>query len=252
MHHEYIDKLSLQDSFLHRLDPRVKILVTLLFIIMVISVPRYEIFTLIPFMLIPAIFLLIADIPLRYVCRHVLYVSPFILSLAIFAPVFDRQPVGEWMGWTITGGWITCGNILFKFVLTVVMTLILVSTTRFNMLLKGLESLRIPQIMIIQLSFLYRYLFVLIEEVQRLKIARECRNFSDAHWKRRLQAVTGMIALLFIRTLERAEAVYLAMVSRGFDGHIRTLTPLKIRVQDFIFTITVFCFLVLIRLYLPE
>jgi cobalt/nickel transport system permease protein len=136
---------------------------------------------------------------------------------------------------------LTMGNILLKFVLTVSSTLFLISTTRFDRLLKGLLQMRIPRIIVMQLSFLYRYLFLLIDEAHRMKTARESRSYGRPTYQLRLQMAGNMIGVLFLKTLERAEKVYAAMVSRGFDGHIPVLTPLRLRLPDYAFVAGTVC-----------
>lgn len=232
MHHEYIDRFSQLDSLIHRLDPRAKLIGTLFYIGVVISIPRYEIWTLIPFLIYPALLIILSQVPLRYIAMHTLIVSPFVLCLVLFAPAFDRNPVGEWNGWIITGGMITMLNIVIKFVATVSMTLVLSSTTRFELLLKGMQKLYIPRIIIMQLSFLYRYLFLLIDEAHRMKMARDARNYGKASFSFRLQTVGNIIGVLFLKTLDRAERVYAAMLARGFVGQIPTLSPLRFRFTD--------------------
>jgi len=235
MHHAYIDKFANLDSPVHKIDPRAKIIATLFFITIVISVPRYEVFTLVPFVLYPAALLLFSGVPVGYVLKHAIFVSPFILSLAIFTPVFDRQVMGELWGITITGGMLTCCNIVIKFFLTVTATLVLSSTTRFDYLLKGIDSLGIPRVIVLQLSFLYRYLFLLVDEAQRLKMARDARNFHKGRLSLRLKAVGGVIGILFLKTLNRGERVYAAMASRGFDGRIRIGSGLAFHIKDAIY-----------------
>jgi len=232
MHHEYIDKFSQLDSPVHRLDPRSKIIGTLFFIGTAISIPRYEVLTLVPFLLYPAFLIVFSGIPVKYLIKHVLIVSPFILFLVIFTPFFDQTPVGEWYGILITSGMLTMLNILLKFIATVSITMILVSTTRFDLLLKGLRRLYVPRIIIIQLSFLYRYLFLLIDEAHRMKMARAARSYGRASIRLRLTSVGNIIGVLFLKTLDRAERVYAAMISRGFDGRIPTLSPLRFRTVD--------------------
>ena len=250
MHHEYIDRFSQLDSPIHRLDPRAKLVGTLFYIGVVISIPRYEIWTLIPFLVYPALLILLSRVPLRYIMMHILVVSPFILCLVLFAPAFDRTPVGEWNGWVITGGMITMINIVIKFIATVSMTLVLSSTTRFELLLKGMQKLYIPRIIIMQLSFLYRYLFLLVDEAHRMKMARDARSYGKASYSLRLQTVGNIIGVLFLKTLDRAERVYAAMLARGFVGQIPTLSPLHFGTSDAGF-ITVSVFMILVFRFFP-
>lgn len=109
-------------------------------------------------------------------------------------------------------------NILFKAYLSVLCMILLVNTTKFCDLLSGLEKLKFPRIITMILSFMYRYIFVIQDELMKMKQAKECRSISRAK-RRDFKAYAFMLGVLFIRSFERAEAVYLAMCSRGFNGN---------------------------------
>ncbi len=236
MHHENIDRFAQGDSLMHRLDPRAKLVTMLFFLFVVISVPRYEVPGLFPFLVYPVLLLTASGIPMGYVAKHILLVSPFIVFLIIFAPIFDRVPVFTWNGITITTGVLAMFNILMKFIITISLTLFLISTTRFDRLLKGLLQMKFPRIIVMQLSFLYRYLFLLIDEAHRMKMARDSRSYGSSPYHLRIRTVGNMIGVLFLKTLERAEKVYAAMMARGFSGEIPVLSPLRFGIKDAVFT----------------
>ncbi len=169
MHHAYIDKFAYQDSLIHRLDSRVKFIVLLIFTAMVISLPRTSFSILICFAVGPFTVLVLGRIPLRFTLKQILLVSPFVLVLALSCPYYDRSDVTVAFGllvWQTTQGWMRCFVIVGKFVVTMLALISLVSTTRFADLLAGLHKLGVPKLLIIQLGFLYRYIFVLIERAQ--------------------------------------------------------------------------------------
>ena len=94
-----------------------------------------------------------------------------------------------------------------------------------------------PRVMVMILSFMYRYIFVLVDEVMHIKQARDSRNFGGKRlWQ--LRTIGNMIGTLFIRSYERGERVYAAMVARGFDGHSRTLDQLNFGQADAYFGIS--------------
>ena len=120
----------------------------------------------------------------------------------------------------------------------------LTSTTKLANLLSGLEQLRMPRMMIMILSFMYRYLFILVDEVMRMKQARDSRSFGGGRlWQ--IRTIGSMVGTLFIRSYERGERVYAAMVARGFDGQIRTLNRLSFEPADTYFGIAFSLVLVL-------
>ncbi|MBM4041292.1 MAG: cobalt ECF transporter T component CbiQ [Planctomycetes bacterium] len=238
MHHNYIDHLAMGDTPAHRLDARAKLVVVIVFTALLVSVPRYEVAALFPYAILPFAWLAFGGVPLGFVAKRLLLVSPFILFVAAFNPLFDAAPVlvrlGPWAFW-VRGGVLSCASVCGKFILTVSILVALVSTTRFHDLLKAMAWFRLPRLFIVVLSFLYRYLFLLVEQVQRMKRARECRAVGPGRLGWSLRSTGGIIGNLFLRTLERGERVHAAMAARGFDGSVKTLTRFRMRAADYAF-----------------
>jgi cobalt/nickel transport system permease protein len=93
---------------------------------------------------------------------------------------------------------------------------------------------------------MYRYVFLIEDELMTMKLAKESRSFGGPalfHAK----AFSNILGSLFIRSYERAEEVYLAMCARGFDGNIRTLSEFKLRPADGVFLFTVALVMLFIR-----
>ena len=109
--------------------------------------------------------------------------------------------------------------------------ILLTSTTPLPHLLLAMEKLKVPQALVMTTSFMYRYIFILEEEVMRMRQARDSRNFGGRRlWQ--IKVVGHMVGTLFIRAYERGERVYAAMLSRGFDGQVRALHCLALRRAD--------------------
>jgi len=245
MHHHYIDRFAYQDSPIHRLDPRAKTIAVIAYSIALISLPRYVLPS--PwYAVFPAVLLLWGGIPLRFVAKHTLLVSPFILFAAVLSPVFDQTPVTVGHA-VVRGGWVTATSLVIRFVLGMGALIGLASTTRFPELLKGLEQMHVPRILITQLRFLYRYLFVLVDEAMHMRRARQARDAGRGPVLGRWRAGGGQIGVLFLRTLESAERMHLAMIGRGYDGTIRLLRPLRWSVADTGFVVLTAAYLFLVR-----
>jgi len=248
--HSFIDQYSDRDSFIHRLDPRTKFITALVFILAVALTPpnRWQAFALYFFLV--AALLLCSRIPITYVLKRSLVIMPFVLMIAIFIPFFKEGEVAGsyniWL-WQVTvthSGLQVLTNILVKSWLSILSLIWLTSTTKLTNLLNGLEYLRMPRVMIMILSFMYRYIFVLVDEVMRMKQARDSRNFGGSRlWQ--LRTIGNMIGTLFIRSYERGERVYAAMLARGFDGQSRTLDRLNFRQADTYFGVSLVLVLIL-------
>jgi cobalt/nickel transport system permease protein len=118
----------------------------------------------------------------------------------------------------------------------------LVSTTRFNDLLTGLQRLGLPKVLVIQLGFLYRYIFVLIDRAHHILQARAGRKLRSLGFKMELRIAAAMVGSLFIRSIDTAERINVAMQARGFDGKWNTLSKLRVRAADYIFVLSVALF----------
>jgi len=85
-----LDRLAAGDSALHRLDPRAKVLATLVFIVSVVSFGRYELSAMIPFFIFPAVLIGLGDLPAGYIMRKIALICPFALVVGMFNPLFDH------------------------------------------------------------------------------------------------------------------------------------------------------------------
>jgi len=240
MHHAYIDKFAYQDSPVHRLDSRVKFIVVIIFTAVVVSLPRTTFSILVCYAIGPFTILVLGKIPLRFALKHILLVSPFILVLALSCPLYDKTPATIAFGpflWQASVGWMRCFTILGKFIVTMLALIALVSTTRFSDLLAGLRRLGLPKLLIIQLGFLYRYIFVLIDRAHHILRARAGRRLRSLGFKPELKIAAAMLGSLLSRSIDTAENINTAMQARGFDGNWRSVSKLQIRRCDLLFAL---------------
>lgn len=226
----YLDRLSYLDTPVHRIDPRAKLITVLVFIFVIVSFGKYEVSMLVPYLVFPVTMAALGEIPFGYLGKKIIIVAPFAVLVGIFNPFFDREVLVVLGGTGISGGWISFISILMRFVLTISTVFILISTTGFMGICMALEKLMAPRIFAVQLLFLYRYIFVLIDEARRMVTARELRSF---HGRGMGIGVAGhMIGHLLLRTIERARRIHLSMLCRGFDGNIHVMRSLRFRMSD--------------------
>jgi len=252
MHHAHIDKFAYQDSLIHRLDCRIKFMVLLVFTAVVISLPRTSPGILTCYAIGPFTILVWAKIPLRFVFKHILLVSPFVVVLALSCPLYDKTPVTVAFGpiiWQSSLGWMRCFTILAKFIVTMSALIALVSTTRFNDLLTGLQRLGVPKLLTVQLGFLYRYIFVLIDRTHRMLRARAGRKLRNLGFKAELKIAAAMLGSLLVRSIDNAEHTNIAMQARGFDGNWRTISKLQIHRADYVFATAAAFFLLVLHFF---
>lgn len=247
MHHHYIDRFAYRDSPIHRLDPRAKIVAVLAYTLVLISLNRYVL----PstwYALFPAVLLLWGGIPILFALKHTLLVSPFIVCVVLFAAIYDHTPINSPFGpGQMRGGLVTAISILIRFLLGMTALIGLASTTRFPELLKGFEKLGMPRLLVTQLRFLYRYLFLLVDQAMHLRQARTARDAGRGPLAWRWRSSAGLVGVLFVRTLEQAERTHLAMVARGYDGTIRLARPLHWHGHDWLFLLATAGYLLVLR-----
>jgi cobalt/nickel transport system permease protein len=145
---------------------------------------------------------LLSRIPPRFLLKRILYLEPFVLGVAGLSLLQ-------------TNGLSIFLSMLVKSTLCLFCMVLLAGSTPFSELLAVLRRLRIPALLITSLALTYRYLFLLQEEMVRMKRARQSRTFVLRR-RQAWQSLATVIALLFIRTSERAERVYNAMCARGW------------------------------------
>jgi cobalt/nickel transport system permease protein len=192
------------DSPIQRLDPRVKTVCVILFVLAVVLTPatRFAAFFLYTALILSVV--LLSDVPLGFVLKRSLIILPFAGMIGLFN-LFYKPPIVFF-------------NVLVKSWLSVLSLITLSSTTDFPTLLKALESLRMPKLLTTILSFMYRYIFTLIDQVQKLERARVARSYGR-RGVYQIKAIGNMLGSLFVNTYERGERIYQAMLARGYHGH---------------------------------
>ncbi|AGL17968.1 cobalt ECF transporter T component CbiQ [Actinoplanes sp. N902-109] len=206
-------------SPVHRLAPEVKILATLLFTVVVVATPRAEIAAFGGYALLLVIVAAVARVPAGWLAKRATIELPFVL-LAVALPIAGRGERVDWLGLSLSvdglyGAW----NIVAKGTLGVLASLLLAASTSMRDLILGLDRLRCPAVFTQIATFMLRYLDILAEDARRMRVARLSRGY-DPRFLWQVKAFAVSVGSLFLRAYERGERVYLAMVSRGYDGRL--------------------------------
>jgi cobalt/nickel transport system permease protein len=245
MHASAFDRYRAGTSLLHHLDPRVKVVVTVLFIVSNVLVPDGAwLGFLVAF---GAVLLLtvVAGFGPGYAVKRSFVALPFALVAVTTIFSVPGTPVAVFSigPWTLTAtdaGLVHCTSIVIRSLLSVQMAILLTATTAFPDLIHALRHLRLPQVIVATIAFMYRYLFVLSDETLRLLRAREARSARQRDgrgggaltWRARVAG--NMAGQLFVRSFERGDRVYQAMLARGYRGHLVTLNPHIMRPSDWV------------------
>jgi len=216
-----LDDLAAQDTPLHQLDARAKVLVTMLYLIAMLSLGRYEVSRLLPFAAFPWLLASLGNIPATMLLRRAALALPFVVVVGLFNPLIDRSVQLHLGPLAISGGMLSFASILLRSLLAVTTGLALVAVTGFDRICRALGRLGMPSAFLVQLQFLYRYIFVLAGEATRMTHARSLRCARAT--RPSLHEYRSLLGCLLLRTLDRAGRIHQAMLCRGFDGSMPDL-----------------------------
>jgi cobalt/nickel transport system permease protein len=216
LHHVVVESWSRRASPLHARDARAKLGALLVFLIAVsTTAPESQTaFALYSALLLMAI--LFARLPITALLRRALLVLPFSATFGLIT----------WLG----GNPMRAVSLGEKSFLSGLAALLLVATTPLAELMRGLESLRVPRSLLLVIEFVYRYLFVISEQAQHMRLAARSRGSS-------FRASAGALGVLFTRSWERADGIYYAMLARGFNGRFPSFTAGRFVIADAAFLI---------------
>jgi cobalt/nickel transport system permease protein len=259
MHSNAFDRYHHGHSLLHSLDPRTKVLVTIAYIVSNALLPdgAWIAFGL------AWLFVLTANhysrLGIGFTFRRSFIALPFALAAITVLFSMPGEPVASFHFFmselTITdAGVLRFVGIVIRSWLSVQLAIMLVAVTEFPKIVHALRHLRLPAVLTVIISFLYRYLFVLADEVMRMIRAREARSAHAAGksgggsvaWRARVAG--NMAGQLFLRSYERSDRVYNAMLSRGYKGELMTIHPHHYHASDWVMGGVSFVCLILIQI----
>ncbi len=243
---DLIDRHAYLDSPVHRLDPRAKLLATMFFILAVVSFPKYAVGELIPFFLFPMALAIFGFVPAKLVFRQLALAAPFIILVGLFNPILDRSTAMEIRGIKIGAGWFSFASILLRGGLCVSAAVILIATTSFPRLVEAMRFFKIPAAFAVQLMLLYRYLFLVLGEAQKINHALLLRSGNS---RPTLSVAGSAVSSLLVRTIDRGESIWHAMQARGFEGELFTARRMQWRWADTWFLGAVLILCLLLRIF---
>ncbi len=209
---------------------RSAIIVTALFVLTVLSVPKLDLASVLAFAAFPVFLISAARVPAEIIGKPLLRLSPFILIMAAGNIALDRTPIFFFSGLTITGGMISGTVIVAKTMITVAAMLSITLCIPFYRICRALEALHLPEVLVTQLMLLYRYRSVLHEEASTMQKARDIRSFGNKG--KGLFRTASLLGSLLLRTTNRAERLFRSMSARGFQSRVFRRTPAKMTSRE--------------------
>jgi cobalt/nickel transport system permease protein len=232
MHLHFLDPYRDRQSVIHALDPRVKLIFTLAFVLTMALLPigAWPVYVLM--LTLSVSIAILSELGVKYVLKRSLLAIPFVLAavpllFTVPGPAVLTIPIGE-LTLTITStGLERLLSILFKSWVSVQVAIVFAAATPFPDMLQAMRAVKIPRLIVSLFGLMWRYMFVMVDEAIRLLRARAARSGSIAGAKSggsiawRAKVTGGMAGNLFIRSIDRGERIYDAMAARGYDGEIR-------------------------------
>lgn len=238
-----------EDSPVHRIDPRLRIVFAACFSILLAIANNFV--TLVVGLCCAIFLVLLARLPLLTVARRLLVINIFNLILFLMLPLtFEGEPLYT-IG-PLTGsleGTLLALRITFKSNAILLAFIALAATMSIATLGHTLNRLHVPEKLVYLLLIAYRYVFVLEQEYHRLTTAARVRGFHPGTNMHSYKTTAYLFGMLLIRALARAERVYQAMLCRGFDGRFYCIHHFSFSGCDRIWTI-VMTLLILLLVYI--
>lgn len=245
MHVHFLDPYRPHPSPIHALDARVKLLLVVAFILACSLAPvgTWPVYILL-FTLILVVVIL-SELGVGYVLKRSVLALPFMLAALPLLFTVQGNPLARFSLGPVAlvlsqEGLVRFLSIALNSWLSGVAAIVLASSTTFPDLLAAMRALHVPRLLVAIFGLMWRYLFVLVDEVLRLQRARASRSGQQDQpglkpggsiaWRARVAG--GMAGNLFLRGLERSDRIYLAMASRGYDGEVRTFSHPPLRPLD--------------------
>lgn len=221
-------------SHIGDIDPRALLLVTVVYLVAMLSVPLQRTDMIIWFATYPIISAPLAHIAYERLLRNSLFVLPLLVFIGIFNPIYDHTSAFSLFGFNVNFGWISFFSIIIRGLLATQALLLLIRMSGFNEMCEALHRLGCPGLIATQLLMVYRYLSVLLQEALIMQHARQARSYGKKSFNASMWG--AFVGQLLLRTLERSRRINMAMKARGFNGTLNTSANMHWTTAD-----TVYC-----------
>jgi cobalt/nickel transport system permease protein len=201
MNHGYLDRYARADSALHRMSAEFKCASAVVFVVLTAFIGVRLAGVLVVESVLIVLLVLVSRIPVLFFLKRMLLFEPLMLGAALVALLSPD-------------GLLRFVVVLVRSNIAVATMILLANTTPFAEILRVLRRLRVPALFLTILSLMYRYLYLVIDQAERMERARKSRTVvrRRGSW----QVWSGLVAMLFVRSTERAERIYAAMLARGW------------------------------------
>lgn len=242
-----LEEQAEKSTIIHNIHPVAKIIVTLVYVIMVVAFPKNS-FGVVVFFFYPFILLPLSETPIKLIAPRILIALPFCVFASIFSVFLDRDVVVTLLGINITSGVVTFVVVTIKALLTVTAVLMLIATTSITKICFGLEKMKIPGVLVVQILLTYKYIGVMIKRAVGMATAYKLR--SGATKGIAMKNIGSFLGVLLISTHDKGNKIYYAMKCRGWSDSFPVNNGQKFARTDFIYmTVLSALFIVLFMIF---
>lgn len=240
-----IDDLANKNSWINNIHPLIKLLITIFYISLIITIDKYNISIVVGMSIYPIIMFDMADISLKEALKRISIALPFLFFMGVLNLFFDKEVVLIINKITITKGSVSMINLILKGTLTLLASYLLIATTTIEKICYAMYKLHIPHIFIVEIMFIYRYITVLLKEISKITDAYSLRapKQKGINYK----AWGPLVGQLLIRSMDKASNIYESMCLRGYSGKFYCYNDIKYNKKDFMYMIIWILILIVIR-----
>ena len=240
----HIEEYGDINSFVHHLNPLLKIIVTLLFIIFVLSTPTLDLIELLSYLIIIGIISVCSHIKISSILKRSLIGLPLSLCLGL-SNLFLLSDSINYFGFNVRLGLISFIAIMLKTLLCLSITFLLIATTKFDVIASELVHIKVPAIFVLQLIMTYRYIFVLIDEAGTMSRAYGLRHPTSKAID--FKDMGSFVGSLLIRSFKQSNDIYDAMKCRGFNIKTTYTRYVKFESENYFLLMMILAFMIIIK-----
>ena len=230
------EQFSIGESFIHHLDPRIKVFIIILFSLVVALTQKFIV--LFPALGFAIFLLIIARVPKKKAARRLLIVNSFILFLWLFLPFSHAD--GNSL-FTLSGINISESGVLLALFITlksnaiIIASLALLGTCSLFAIIHALRHFYLPDKLVNLIFFCCRYINVLHQEYNRMRNMLKVRNFYPRTNPHTYKTFAYLVGMLIINSYNRSQRVFQAMLCRGFKGEFWMLEHFTLKKSDVVY-----------------
>lgn len=242
-----LDQMANKNQWMNRIHPLVKLFLTILYILVVVSFPKYALSGVLSMAVYPIVMFMLGDISWKEVLYRLRVVLPLVCVVGVFNPFFDREAVAYVGTIGISGGVISMLSLMAKGVLTVLASYMLIATTSIEKICYAMRAVHIPKMFVTQILLIYRYITVLLAEAKRITQAYSLR--APGQKGIHIKVWGSLVGQLLLRSMDRADDIYESMCLRGYTGEFYYGASVGWKMQDTLVFVNWIAVFVMFRIF---